>query len=77
MVQQHKVAGYDAFLSLVGGLNKTAAINVYFTGSKDAAGKSWCPDCNDGKYLTYNTPPMHSSGLLSSTNSFVSVAHYS
>lgn len=51
MAQKHKVTGYDEYVAVIDNLSKTtkATINVYFTGAKDAAGKSWCPDCNDGK----------------------------
>lgn len=50
MVYRHKVAGYEDFEYFMSNLKTTtrAPIYVYFTGSKDAAGKSWCPDCNDG-----------------------------
>jgi len=49
MVQKHKVSGYNQFVSFIGGLAKDGQINVYFTGSKDAWGNSWCPDCNDAE----------------------------
>lgn len=51
MVTVHKVSGYDEFVSFISNLvekNPKSQINVYFTGSKLASGKSWCPDCNDG-----------------------------
>lgn len=50
MVQKHKVTGYNEFVALVDNLSNTVKvpINVYFTGAKNAAGSSWCPDCNDG-----------------------------
>lgn len=51
MVKVHKVAGYEEFCSFINDLTKNPkeVVNVYFTGSKDNSGKSWCPDCNDGK----------------------------
>lgn len=53
MATVHKVSGYDEFVSFIGKLtekNPKNQINVYFTGSKLDSGKSWCPDCNDGKH---------------------------
>lgn len=45
-----KISGYDEFKSSIDTLAKTAEnVNVLFTGKKDDAGRSWCPDCNDGK----------------------------
>lgn len=51
MAKVHSIAGYDEFKSFISGLGKSASdtINIYFTGSKNEAGKSWCPDCNDGE----------------------------
>lgn len=51
MAKVHKVAGYDGFISFISDLEKSTkdTLIAYFTGSKDEAGKSWCPDCNDGK----------------------------
>lgn len=57
MATVHKVSGYDAFVSFIGDLvekNPKSQINVYFTGNKLESGKSWCPDCNDGKHLNRN-----------------------
>lgn len=56
MAKVHKVAGYEEFLSFINDLSKNSKdlINVYFTGSKNSAGKSWCPDCNDGtSYISF------------------------
>lgn len=53
MAKVHKIFGYDEF---IGSINKIAEsakeLNILFTGKKDEAGKSWCPDCNDGKKNT-------------------------
>lgn len=45
---RHKVAGYEAFVAFIAKLQPTVGeqpINVYFSGTKDAQGNSWCPDC--------------------------------
>ncbi|XP_043574447.1 thioredoxin domain-containing protein 17 [Chiloscyllium plagiosum] len=39
-----EVSGYDEFMKAVDA-NKENTIFAYFTGSKDAQGVSWCPDC--------------------------------
>lgn len=53
MAKVHKISGYDEF---IGSINKIAEaakeLNILFTGKKDEAGKSWCPDCNDGKQIS-------------------------
>ncbi|KAH1000341.1 thioredoxin domain-containing protein 17 [Dendroctonus ponderosae] len=46
MVIQHHVSGYEAFGQLMGGLKAPFLAHVYFTGSKEPTGESWCPDCN-------------------------------
>lgn len=49
MAQQHTVHGYDDLVDLVNRLKSdNKPINVYFTGSKDESGRSWCPDCVEG-----------------------------
>lgn len=49
MAQQHKVQGYDDLIDCINGLKSDSKpINIYFTGSKDESGKSWCPDCVEG-----------------------------
>lgn len=49
MAKVHKIFGYEEFISSIDKLADSAEIvNVLFTGKKDAAGHSWCPDCNDG-----------------------------
>lgn len=46
MVNHHKVTGYEAFVAYIQKFKSDANVNVYFTGSKDLTGESWCPDCN-------------------------------
>lgn len=46
MVKTHKVEGFDAFKAKVEELAGTGAdVFVMFSGSKNAEGVSWCPDC--------------------------------
>lgn len=46
MVQKFEVEGFDAFVEKVDSLKSSGKpIFVLFSGSKDANGKSWCPDC--------------------------------
>ena len=46
MVKTHKVEGFDAFKAKVEELAGSGAdVFVMFSGSKNAAGVSWCPDC--------------------------------
>jgi len=46
MVVRREVEGYDAFCDLIGDLEaQDKRVYVYFSGSKGADGKSWCPDC--------------------------------
>lgn len=42
------VSGFEDFSRAVE-QHKGKTIFAYFTGSKDAEGKSWCPDCVQGK----------------------------
>ncbi|CAD7092940.1 unnamed protein product [Hermetia illucens] len=39
------IAGYDAFMKFVEGIKDNETVNMYFSGSKDERGSSWCPDC--------------------------------
>ncbi len=53
MAQQHKVHGYDDLIDCINRLKgDNKPINVYFTGSKDDTGKSWCPDCVEGTFIS-------------------------
>ena len=46
MVKTHKVEGFDAFKARVEELAGSGAdVFVMFSGSKNAEGVSWCPDC--------------------------------
>lgn len=47
MAKQYKVTGYEKFIEFMGNTNflKNEMVNVYFSGSKDVSGNSWCPDC--------------------------------
>lgn len=56
MAQYEEVAvhGYDDFCQAVSE-RKGKDIFVYFSGNKDAQGKSWCPDCVKGNVK--NCPP--------------------
>lgn len=46
MVQKIEVEGFDAFVEQVDSFKSSGKpIFVLFSGSKDAGGKSWCPDC--------------------------------
>ncbi|XP_061576378.1 thioredoxin domain-containing protein 17 [Cololabis saira] len=42
--EEVNVRGYDEFCKAVSE-RKDKTIFAYFSGDKDAAGKSWCPDC--------------------------------
>ena len=48
MTEQVKVTGLSELLTKLDGLKGQDDVFILFTGSKDASGKSWCPDCNDG-----------------------------
>ena len=42
------VSGYEEFMQVVE-QHSDKTIFAYFSGSKDAEGKSWCPDCVQGE----------------------------
>lgn len=46
--EEVRVSGFEEFDKAVG-QHKGKTIFAYFTGSKDAEGKSWCPDCEQGE----------------------------
>ena len=51
MVVKFKVEGFENFQAKIAELEKEyQSIFVLFSGSKDASGQSWCPDCVVGKY---------------------------
>ena len=60
MVKTHKVEGFDAFKAKVEELAGSGAdVFVMFSGSKNAEGVSWCPDCVEAE------PVVNVSRLLS------------
>lgn len=56
MVETFYVDGFSDFMNKISNLEKkqTKILYVYFTGKKDGNGKSWCPDCNDGKPFKFH-----------------------
>ena len=48
MVQKVHVEGHEAFKEAVG-KQKGKEVFVLFSGSVDADGKNWCPDCVAGQ----------------------------
>lgn len=46
--EEVSVSGYEEFIQAVKQHNGKT-IFAYFSGSKDAEGKSWCPDCVQGE----------------------------
>lgn len=49
--EEVNVHGYEEFCKAVSE-RKGKDIFAYFSGDKDAEGKSWCPDCVKGNYNT-------------------------
>lgn len=53
MVHKEKIHGYENFIEFIGKLDTTGkVVNIYFTGTKDENGVSWCPDCVEGKMIS-------------------------
>lgn len=48
--EEVNVHGYGEFCQAVSD-RKGKDVFVYFSGDKDAEGKSWCPDCVKGKFI--------------------------
>lgn len=48
--EEVNVRGYDEFCQAVS-KRKGKDIFAYFSGDKDAQGKSWCPDCEKGNLI--------------------------
>lgn len=48
--EEVNVHGYDEFCQAVS-KRKGKDIFAYFSGDKDAQGKSWCPDCVKGNLI--------------------------
>ena len=46
--EEVSVSGYEEFMQVVE-QHSGKTIFAYFSGSKDAEGKSWCPDCVQGE----------------------------
>lgn len=51
MPPEIRVNGLSELLTKLDELKDKNDVFILFSGSKDASGKSWCPDCNDGKYF--------------------------
>jgi hypothetical protein len=49
MAKFHHVSTFDELLKITSEVDSSNPIFVFISGSKDAAGKSWCPDCVKGK----------------------------
>jgi hypothetical protein len=72
MVVWKEVEGYDAFCDLIGDLEtQDKRVYVYFSGSKGADGKSWCPDCVKG--MLVHTILIYRHAPICSTFVFLSV----
>lgn len=52
MPKQLHVKGLAQLLEELKNLEAQEDVFILFTGSKDDTGKSWCPDCNDGRCQT-------------------------
>lgn len=51
MVSNVAISGYNDFIKFIEGLDKKGPqVFLYFSGSKMPDGKSWCPDCEVGRY---------------------------
>lgn len=55
------VSGFEDFSRAVE-QHKGKTIFAYFTGSKDAEGKSWCPDCVQGELGVRGCSPKEVAG---------------
>lgn len=64
--QEVSVSGFEDFSRAVE-LHKGKTIFAYFTGSKDAEGKSWCPDCVQGEAGIRGLPPRGNDGKAEAT----------
>ena len=55
MASRTNIEGYEEFCKSIDDFSKqNKQIYVLFSGSKDASGKSWCPDCVKGILYTFN-----------------------
>lgn len=58
MVIKHHLVGYKQFSEFFKTfVTKNQTVFVYFTGSKDSNGTSWCPTCNVAWPLVQNEVP--------------------
>lgn len=59
MTIRHHVVGYENFLKFFENFQTEGSVFVLYTGTKLENGKSWCPDCVEGKknffHLFYTT----------------------
>lgn len=54
MITHHKVEGYEECSKLISNLKDSGnPIVIYFSGSENEDGVSWCPDCQTGKTLYF------------------------
>lgn len=68
-----KIFGYEEFVASIESLAKSAEnVNVLFTGKKDDAGRSWCPDCNDGKVYADSLSPVFNNIIEKKTKPYTS-----
>lgn len=53
MVKEIFVEGYEEYVKAAAE-NKGKQVFALFSGSKDANGESWCPDCLTGNYFWWS-----------------------
>lgn len=64
MITHHNVNGYEECSKLLENLKSSGVpIVIYFSGSKNEDGVSWCPDCQNGK-LSVRHPRSTAEGNL-------------
>ena len=65
MAELIKVEGFDAFKAKLSELTAAGGGDVFvmFSGSKDASGVSWCPDCVSAEPIVSVGTPAHSTPL--------------
>lgn len=51
MAQFHHVTSFEELIKLTSEVGGAHPIIVFVSGAKDAAGKSWCPDCVKGEFI--------------------------
>jgi hypothetical protein len=55
MAKQTLLNGLKELRSYLSNIDKSKAIFILFTGSKDEKGHSWCPDCNTADPVIHNS----------------------